>query len=110
MATKIPEAELGKLARILDAAEREVKAVEKLTIAKPGLSLEDAYRIQEICMRLRITRGHRLIGMKMGITSYAKMQQIGVKAPIYGVLTDSMQVSEGGIYSLKGKIHPKIEP
>jgi 2-oxo-3-hexenedioate decarboxylase len=48
--------------------------------------------------------------MKMGLTSEAKRKQMNLDSPVYGVLTDRMQVPAGGVFRLRGFIHPKIEP
>jgi 2-oxo-3-hexenedioate decarboxylase len=45
----------------------------------------------------------------MGLTSKAKMEQMGLHTPIAGVLTDAMEV-HGGEYSLSRGVHPKAEP
>ena len=46
----------------------------------------------------------------MGLTSEAKRKQMDLDSPLYGELTDKMQVQNGGTYKLDGQIHPKIEP
>ncbi len=46
----------------------------------------------------------------MGLTSEAKRKQMDLDSPLYGVLTDKMQVANNGEYSMEGQIHPKIEP
>ncbi len=96
------------LAKHLDDAMREGREVERLTVAYPNLNLGDAYLIEDEGVRLREARGERVIGLKMGLTSRAKREQMSLNAAIYGVLTDEMRVA--GTFSLKGAIHPKIEP
>jgi 2-oxo-3-hexenedioate decarboxylase len=59
---------------------------------------------------LRIERGEKQIGAKMGFTSRAKMQQMGVSDLIWGQLTDGMRLEDGGSVSLDRFIHPRIEP
>ena len=46
----------------------------------------------------------------MGLTSKAKKEQMDLDSPLYGFLTDKMEVFNGGKFSLKGMIHPKVEP
>ena len=46
--------------------------------------------------------------MKMGLTSEKKRQQMGLDAPLYGVLTDKMKFST--VLPWKNLIHPKAEP
>jgi 2-oxo-3-hexenedioate decarboxylase len=98
------------LARRLQDARKEAREVERLTQEVPALSLEDAYAIQEAGERLRIEAGERRVGLKMGLTSEAKRKQMSLDSPVYGVLTDRMQIPDGGTLPLKGSIHPKIEP
>jgi len=109
MATKL-DPELVKLSRTLDTALMEKRAITRLTKDRPGLSIDDGYTIQDLGLGLRIRRGERIVGMKMGMTSRAKMLQMSIDSPIYGVLTDAMHAQEAGILSLQGKIHPRIEP
>jgi 2-oxo-3-hexenedioate decarboxylase len=98
------------LARLLDEARLQARAIPPLTRAHPGLTLQDAYAIQAEGFRLRLARGERGVGLKMGLTSEAKRRQMNLDSPVYGVLTDRMQVPAGGSVRLEGSIHPKIEP
>ncbi len=95
--------------RLADAA-RNATAVEMLTISTPGLSVEDGYRIQRASIARRLGRGETLVGMKMGLTSRAKMEQVGVFEPIYGHLTDVMRCQNNGIIARSDHIHPRVEP
>lgn len=99
-----------ELASELDRNVLERKEIDRLTIRYPALSLSDAYRIQELGIELRVAREDRVVGMKMGLTSKAKMRQVSVDSPIYGVLTRSMILSSGAVTRVSERIHPKIEP
>jgi 2-oxo-3-hexenedioate decarboxylase len=99
-----------ELARVLDVARLERRAVPPLTRAHPDLTLVDAYAIQAEGLKLRVARGERVVGLKMGLTSEAKRRQMNLDSPVYGVLTDRMQVPAGGVVRLGQGIHPKIEP
>lgn len=70
----------------------------------------DAYSIQEAGIHLREEMGEKVIGLKMGLTSEGKRKQMNLDSPLYGVLTDKMQIQNGGVFKLQGTIHPKIEP
>jgi 2-oxo-3-hexenedioate decarboxylase len=98
------------LARRLQDARREAREIDRLTQEVPGLSLDDAYAIQEAGGMLRQADGERQVGLKMGLTSEAKRKQMSLDSPVFGVLTDRMQIPDGGTLPLKGSIHPKIEP
>ena len=98
------------LAEIVDNAALTLNEIGMLTADEPELTIERAYDVQEASIARRITRGERLVGMKMGLTSRAKMEQMGVHEPIYGRLTSSMVLPDGGSVGLAGLIHPRIEP
>ena len=97
------------LADVLDNAQ--VSVVDTLSLADSHtFDLDDAYEIQRAVINRRLSRGERLVGIKMGFTSRAKMAQMGVSEVIVGRLTDAMRVTAGGTVDLGQFIHPKIEP
>ena len=108
MATLPPET-IAELAVHLETARREAQPVVKITDAYPDLDYEDAYAIQEGIRELVLARGGRIAGLKMGLTSYAKMKQMGVEEPIRGFLADEFARPEGEVISTADLIHPKIE-
>jgi len=99
-----------ELARLLDQARLEARSVPPLTKTHPELPLPDAYAIQAEGIRLRTAQGEQVVGLKMGLTSEAKRKQMNLDSPVYGVLTNRMQVPADGVFQLAGTIHPKIEP
>ncbi len=94
----------------LNLAEQNGTAMKRITKTIPDLDIPSSYDIQDRLIRLRCDRGEQIVGYKMGLTSKAKMEQMGVSDPIMGVLTDAMKVESNANYSLKNKIHPRIEP
>lgn len=100
---------LGDLAATVDEAARAASAIAQLS-AERVLSVDEAYAIQALSLGRRQARGERRIGVKMGLTSRAKMAQVGVDEVIWGRLTDAMLVEEGGEISLDGYVHPRAEP
>lgn len=98
------------LAERLDAAMLAKKAMPQITLEHPALTLADAYAIQSLLVHRRQQRGERRIGMKMGLTSRAKMLQVGVNQMSWGRLTDAMLLEEGGVLARDAYIHPRLEP
>ncbi len=96
-------------ARIVTDAYFGAYEIDKLTDRAP-LSITDAYAVQAEALKILYARGDRHVGYKMGLTSKAKMKQMGVHQPIYGVLTEKMHVASGSTFGFQGRIHPKIEP
>ena len=100
---------IKKLAETIDTAAVKATAVEQLSL-QAKLTEEDAYAIQAASLERRYQRGERLIGIKMGFTSVAKMKQMGVNDMIWGRLTDAMLMKEESELDLNNFIHPRAEP
>lgn len=103
-------ATIESLAEHLERAELEVHDVTKITDDQPHLDWEDAYAIQYAIRRRKEARGHRIVGLKAGLTSHAKMKQMGVATPVFGFLADYFAVADGGEIDRSRLIHPKVEP
>lgn len=103
-------ATVAALAEHLEGCELHARDTEKLTDAHSGLTLADGYRIQDELLRRKVARGARLVGRKAGLTSRAKMVQMGCSAPVFGFLVDGYAVPDGGEVKVGELIHPKVEP
>ena len=101
--------DISYLAQIVDEAALHAKAVTQLS-AKHIFNEQEAYAIQAASIARRYERGEKLIGYKLGFTSRAKMIQMGVHDMIWGRLTNTMLLEEGGNLDLKKYIHPRAEP
>jgi 2-oxopent-4-enoate/cis-2-oxohex-4-enoate hydratase len=55
--------------------------VEPLTSRHEGLTIEHAYQVQQRMLSRRIAAGERVIGKKIGVTSRAVMNMLGVFQP-----------------------------
>ena len=74
----------AELAADLAEAERSRVAIDPLTAGHPGIDVVDAYEIQLINIRQRVAEGARVIGHKVGLSSAAMQQMMGVDEPDYG--------------------------
>ncbi len=101
---------LAGLAQIVDEAARTATAIPQLTDTLPNLTVDDAYAIQAMSIARRRARGERRAGYKMGLTSRAKMLQVGVSEVVWGRLTDAMRLTEGGDLHRARYVHPRVEP
>lgn len=99
--------QLELVAQKLDAARVERRAVGQFD---PPFDLDLAYAAQAELIKLRLGRGERLMGLKMGFTSRAKMVQMGVNDLIWGRITDAMMVEDGGTVAVSDYLHPRAEP
>ena len=100
---------IQELAAHHESAELEAREVTKITDDYPDMDYEDAFDIQWEIRRRKEDRGTRIVGLKMGLTSWAKMKQMGVEKPCYGFLADYFSCPEGGEIDTSGLIHPKVE-
>jgi 2-oxopent-4-enoate/cis-2-oxohex-4-enoate hydratase len=87
----------------------DAKTVRPLTERHPDITIEDAYQIQKQLMKLRLAAGERVIGKKIGVTSKAVMNMLGVYQPDFGYLTDGMVYNEGQAIPMSRLIQPKAE-
>lgn len=100
---------IEQLAIHLESAEMNRQEVTKITVEHPEMDWDDAYAIQNVVRAIKEKRGVKIAGLKMGLTSFAKMEQMGVKDPVMGFITDYGQVEDGGTCSTDSLIHPKVE-
>lgn len=107
---KLDQSTILKLAEHLENCELNAQDTLKITDDHPDMDWDDAYAIQEEIRRRKEARGTRIVGLKAGLTSYAKMKQMGVNTPCFGFITDYGCIPEGGEVKVAELIHPKVEP
>lgn len=91
-------------------AEQERTEVVKVTDQHPNLTVEDAYVLQKQLVKQKIQAGSKRIGVKLGLTSEAKQQMMGINEAIYGYLLHDMLAFEWEPVQYEMLIHPKVEP
>jgi 2-keto-4-pentenoate hydratase len=74
----------------------------------PQLTLAQAYRVQHELMALHLSSGRELAGYKLGYTSLAMRQQMGVDAPNFGPLYRDMIMASDR--TVEGYMQPRLEP
>ena len=78
--------------------------------ASHGISgLDAAYAVAEINTRVRLESGRRIVGLKVGLTSRAVQQQLGVDQPDFGILFDDMEFLNGQEVPMARLLQPKVE-
>lgn len=95
-----------ELADRLTAARADRRAIPPLSDDLPDLDLATAYAVQRL---LRDASG-RLAGWKLGVTSRAKQQQVGVDSPIRGFLAARDALDVGEPLRVVEHIQPRCEP
>ncbi|MEA2376638.1 MAG: 2-keto-4-pentenoate hydratase [Thermoleophilaceae bacterium] len=97
------------LARALFSAERNSEPIAPLVRDRPDLDVAAAYAVQRAGRELRLAGGDELRGHKVGLTSQAMQEMLGVRQPDFGYLLASMLVPAGGSIALEGLIAPRVE-
>ena len=80
-----------------------------LTAAHPEIDVVDAYEIQLINIRRRVAGGARIVGHKVGLSSEAMQQMMGVDEPDYGHLLAEMEVFSDRPVPAGRYLYPRVE-
>lgn len=100
---------IKEIAHHCERAELDGVEITKLTDDYPDMTFADATAVQWQIRRNKENRGTKVVGMKMGLTSWAKMNQMGVSQPCYGFLCDYFSYPDGSDIPFSDFIHPKVE-
>jgi 2-oxo-3-hexenedioate decarboxylase len=102
--------DVGRWAAYLQSAVDDRREVAPISATVADLSIDDAYAIQDELVGARVAAGDVLVGAKLGLTSVAKQQQMGVSEPAYGWIPASSVIGAAGEVRLDQLIHPRVEP
>jgi len=109
MERTLADAQVQALTDRVEAAQTGARAMPKLTEDFPGMTLGDGYAVQ-LALRDRWVRaGRRQVGWKAGLTSKAKMDQMGVRVPTVGFLLADMARPESSAVQTEDLVHPRVE-
>ncbi|WP_020101646.1 2-keto-4-pentenoate hydratase [Mycobacterium sp. 360MFTsu5.1] len=98
------------LADRLLSAYADRTPIPRITAEQPGLTIDDAYAIQQHQVSSWAQAGDPVRGHKVGLTSKAMQSQLGVDFPDYGRLTASMFLPEGAAIPADRFLQPRVEP
>lgn len=114
--------QLLELARLSLDGEIHRHSIDQFCQTYPDITEEEAYRGQELRLKLMEQQGHHVVGYKLGGTSLAKVNQlkstiyssslavIPVSSVIYGRLMEYMEMEHGKDLEMCTRLHPKVEP
>jgi 2-oxopent-4-enoate/cis-2-oxohex-4-enoate hydratase len=98
------------LAEELYRALRGRSTVAPLRERGHDLEIDDAYAISLGILERRLRDGERVVGKKIGVTSKAVQDMLGVRQPDFGFLTDRMWIPDGGTVTIaETMIQPRAE-
>ncbi|MEM6390395.1 MAG: 2-oxo-hepta-3-ene-1,7-dioic acid hydratase, partial [Pseudomonadota bacterium] len=90
-------------------AETTGQQIGLISRAYPSMAMDDAYAVQKAISAAKLAQGRRIIGWKIGLTSKAMQNALGIDIPDSGILFDDM-VFDHGSQVPKGRfIEPRVE-
>jgi 2-oxo-3-hexenedioate decarboxylase len=101
--------QISAITDVVDEAQSNAHTMPKITDAYPGMTIDDGYAVQAELLRRWQARGREFYGYKAGLTSRAKMVQMGVDVPAFGLMMRDTCDPEGGVIPTGGLIHPRVE-
>jgi 2-oxopent-4-enoate/cis-2-oxohex-4-enoate hydratase len=103
--------EIGRLGDELYSALRGCHTVAPLTERLSAIAIDDAYRVSQAMLARRVDGdGERVVGKKIGVTSQAVQDMLGVYQPDFGFLTDAMARDNDAAITIAGSlIQPRAE-
>lgn len=104
-----PSDTLQRAATALAEARSCRKPIPPISTAYGIAGLDAAYAVAEFNTRVRLESGRRITGLKVGLTSKAVQQQLGVDQPDFGVLMDDMEYLNGQDVPMARLLQPKVE-
>lgn len=102
-------AQINAITDIVEEAQANGHTIAKITDAYPDMTVEDGYTVMFELLRRWQANGRELQGYKAGLTSLAKMRQMNVDTPGFGVLMRDTCDPDGGFVPTQGLIHPRAE-
>jgi 2-oxo-hept-3-ene-1,7-dioate hydratase len=105
----LTQAQIDDAATRLEEAERTARQIGQLSLQYPGMTIDDAYRVQSAWVALKISRGRRIKGHKIGLTSRAMQLAVNIDEPDFGVLLDDMFFADGGTIPTDRFVQLRVE-
>ena len=103
-----PEDHVSAAADLLEA-EKTGQQIGLLSLRHPGMTMDDAYEVQNAIFRAKLAEGRRVIGWKIGLTSKAMQAALNIDIPDSGILFDDMAFQTGATVPKGRFIQPRIE-
>lgn len=101
--------QIQKQAQRLDQAELDRIQIKPPSSFYPEITIEDAYRIQDEWMKIKLVRDRKVVGHKVGLTSKVMQRAMSINESDFGVLLDDMVFQDGDDLKTSDFLDPRIE-
>lgn len=105
----LTQEQVREAAERFDQAERTRRQVRPLTFDYPEMDMVDAHAVQDAWIEMKLARGARIRGRKIGLTSRAMQRAMNIGEPDYGTLLDDMFFDDGAEIEAAGFLDPRVE-
>ncbi len=100
---------IQQAAEALAQARASRRAIPRISETHGIAGVDAAYAVAEFNTRAQLEAGRRIVGLKVGLTSKAVQQQLGVDQPDFGVLFEDMEYLNGQDVPMARLLQPKVE-
>lgn len=105
----LSDADIQSAAESLLQADERCEPITQLSHTFADMTIEDAYRIQGAWADLRVARGARVVGHKIGLTSRAMQKASQISEPDYGRIFDDAFYHDGARIDAARFSKPRLE-
>lgn len=107
---ELNQLEIETLASNLYEANETNKQIKPLSKSNSNLTIEDAYNIQLINIEKREGLSNKRVGKKIGLTSKAMQESLGVDESDYDILLKDMEIDNSNpVVNKESTIQPRVE-
>lgn len=97
---------------LLDALDRG-GTIPSIVERNPGFDWDEGYQVSAEILKLRLARGEKVVGRKIGFTNRNIWAEYGATAPIWAHVYDKtlqLATDHRATVSLRGSVQPRLEP
>ncbi|MBN1103442.1 MAG: 2-keto-4-pentenoate hydratase [Deltaproteobacteria bacterium] len=105
----LKEQTVQEIASQLLEAEKSCTPIDPITARYPEMTYDEAYAVQLKTIEAKVKAGAVVVGRKIGLTSKAMQELIGIDEPDFGIIVDSKVFSEGEVIRADSMMVPRIE-
>lgn len=109
MGDQVDEKVVREVAASLTGAFASGTAIPPVRELLASSGIDGAYRVQQLLTETWTAQGRRIVGRKIGLTSPAVQQQLGVDQPDFGVLLADMCLTSGEEVPFGAVLQPRVE-
>lgn len=104
-----PGPQTAGFADALVVAERSRVPLPPFAMSEAGLDAAAAYEVQQRIVSARLAGGESIVGWKVGLTSRAMQEQLGVDQPDYAPILSGWYLHPGDDIARDALIQPRVE-